>query len=287
MEQAYLFDNSIDPETGKPKHLHTLNGKPLTGTSAVMEIVAKPLTWWASGEAVKTLGWTPKTEYVKGKPRTLPKEPRIQAAQDKWDEIAAVLNDPHNNEGRGEVWLGMLDTAYGAHASSLRKSAGKGKDLHSELEKYVKFSIEKNEGNPANVKSEDIQEFIDWSCENVDKFLWSEMHTYSEEHWLGGITDAGALLRNGKTAIIDFKSSKAAYPTQFWQIAGYDIQIQENGGFTSKGAKIMEPVKIDAHIVIPFGAPKFDPAITYDEKDLNKTAFLAALTLYRANQAIE
>lgn len=277
----YTFDSK--------EHLHTLDGKPLTGTSTVMEIVAKPLTWWAAGEAVKTLGWTPKTEYVNGKPRSLPKEKRIEVALDRWSEIKEHVENPSDMEldNSGEAWLYYLDKAYEAHSKSLQKSAGKGKDLHSLLEKYVKYSIEKNERVPANVKSADIQDFIDWANENVEKFLWSEMHTYSEVNWLGGITDAGAILKNGRTAIIDFKSSKAAYPTQFWQIAGYDIQVGETGGFDSAGNQIMEPVKIDAHIVIPFGAPTFEAVIKYDDEGINKHAFLSALQLYRANQAMK
>lgn len=266
MEQGYLFS--------KADHLHTLNGKPLTGTSSVMDVVAKPLTWWASGEAVKTLGWTPKTEYVNGKPRTLPKEPRVETArQFLVNVIGNLLSD-------GVGYLELLDTAYGAHASSLKKSAGKGKDLHSELEKYVKYCIEKNEGAPANVKSEDIQEFIDWACDNVEEFLWSEMHTYSEEHWLGGITDAGAKMKDGKIALIDFKSSKAAYTSQFLQIAGYSIQIKERGGYTSKGEKTIEPIEVDEFIVIPFGAPKFTVEYIKETKR-HEEGFLAALNLYR------
>ena len=270
MEKGYLFSSA--------DHLHTLNGKPLTGTSSVMDVVAKPLTWWASGEAVKTLGWTPKTEYVNGKPRTLPKEPRIEAASTRWDELLEFV--AHNPDGEGVAWLETLDIAYGAHANSLKKSAGKGKDLHSELEKYVKYCIEKNEGAPANVKSEDIQNFIDWACDNVEQFLWSEMHTFSEEHWLGGITDAGAKMSDGKIALIDFKSSKAAYASQFLQIAGYSLQIKEKGGYTSKGEKTMEPLEVDEFIVIPFGAPKFTVEYVKETKR-HQEGFLAALNLYR------
>ena len=256
------------------EHIHELDGKPLTGTSSVLSIIAKPLTWWASGEAVKTLGWTPITEYVNGKPRAIAKKGRIESAKARHEHIKGL---------DAEGYIDALDEAYKAHSRALASSAGKGKDLHSLLEKYVKFSLQKNEGSPANIKSADIQPFIEWAIDNVDKFLWSEMHTYSEKEWLGGITDAGALMKDGKIAIIDFKSSKAAYKNQFWQIGGYQIQIEENGGYTRKGEDVIGPTKIDKHIIIPFGAPTFAPEEQLDT-NRNVAAFRAALTLYRANQ---
>jgi len=205
-EQAgYEFHDS------KGEHLHTLNGKPLIGTSTVLSIVAKPLTWWASGEAVKTLGWTPKTEYVNGKPRSLPKEPRIKAAYEAYVSFQGVPDAEI-----GETWLTKLDSAYSAHTRALTKAAGKGVDLHAKLEKYVKYCLEKGEGKPIMVKSELIQDFINWSTEHVEKFLASEVHTYSEKYWLGGILDTIAVLKTGQHCIIDFKSSREAYPNQFW-----------------------------------------------------------------------
>ena len=41
-ELGYRFHNEND------KHLHTLNGKPLLGTSTVVGVLAKPLTWRVS-----------------------------------------------------------------------------------------------------------------------------------------------------------------------------------------------------------------------------------------------
>ena len=53
----YKFDDK--------NHLHTLNGKALTGTSSIGNVLAKPLTWWASGLAVSKLGWIKKTDTRK------------------------------------------------------------------------------------------------------------------------------------------------------------------------------------------------------------------------------
>ncbi len=215
------------------------------------------------------LGWT--------HPKETSKDTRLAAVQVKLGEI-------HQMEA--DSFLKLLDEAYAAHTKALTKSAQKGTDLHQKLENYVKFCISNNSGKPVPAPSEFIAPFIGWAVANVDKFLWSELHTYSETLWIGGITDAGALMRDGKVAIIDFKSSKDAYPNQFWQIGGYHLQLAENGGFTATGERIVEPIKADQHIIIPFGAKEFTTAVV-NKPEANTEAFKAALTLYKANQALE
>jgi hypothetical protein len=159
------------------------------------------------------------------------------------------------------------------------------------LEDYVKACISHNGGVPMPQKGGEeynkVIAFANWAIENIEVFIGSEVNTYSEKYWLGGIVDCIAKLKNGKVAIIDFKSSKAAYPAHFFQIGGYDIQLSEMGGYTPKGEKILEPVQAECHIIIPFGAPEFAPALAYDEKGLHREAFLAALTLHRTIQKIE
>ncbi len=269
MGQGYLFKDE------RGEHLHTLNGVPLTGTSSIMEIVSKPLTWWAVGEGLKILGWTPINEYKFGK--------RVSADRTR-REAGVVGMLQQIKDMADKQFLELLDTAYYAHSKTKDKAATSGKDLHARLEDYIKSCIEKNGGVPLSpgdsADQPKIQAFAAWSVDNVEKFLWSELHTYSEKHALGGITDCGAKLKDGRVVIIDFKSSKAAYASQFWQIGGYDIQLEELGGFTSKGERVMEPVKIDAHIIIPFGASEFTVEIDNDTV-ANRSAFLAALTLYR------
>ena len=262
-KDRYSFDEK--------EHIHTLDNKPLTGTSSVMSIVGKPgLVWWSSGLAVAELGWT------NPKFTTIPK--RYEAAE--------VIKNLIGTQSIQE-YVKLLDTAYAAHSKSLTKSANKGKDMHAELEAYVKECINELRGQPFLLTTGDprIIEFSRWSVENIARFLFSEMHTYSEEHWLGGITDCGAEMIDGKIAIIDFKSSKDAYASQFWQIGGYHLQIAENGGFTAEGDRVFDPINVDLHIIIPFGAPEFKAVV---DKDViaNVNSFKAALHLYRENQRL-
>jgi hypothetical protein len=255
----------------KENHLHTLDGKPLTGTSTVMKVISKPLTWWASGLAVSTLGWTKAGDWKTLKTAEA-KEADINRRLEKAKPAHEMIKEMEPRE-----YLALLDKAYKAHAEKLETSAEAGTDLHAELEKFVKDRMNGITG----VYPEKIKPFIDWTDNQVEKFLWSEIHTFSEGMWTGGISDCGALLKDGSVAIIDFKSSKEAYFTHFAQIGGYDLQITENGGYTKDGEKIFTLLKpITKHIVVPFGA-KEPYVVAVENVEDNREAFKSALSLYR------
>lgn len=247
------------------KHLHTFNDKPLLGTSTVVNVIAKPLTWWASGMAVGCLGWL--------NPKHHSKADRLEKAADALETIKLMDSG---------VYLEILDKAYQAHNENKELSADKGTDMHEQLELYVKDCLQFNNGEPIEYKGdhERVSLFASWAMENVKRFLWSEIHCYSERMWVGGISDVGAEMLDGKIAIIDFKSSKEAYESQFIQIAGYDIQLSENGGFNNKGERTLEPISAQEYIVIPFGAPKFEVFYRFNTEQLRRN-FESALDIYK------
>lgn len=251
----------------RDNHIHEIDGRPLIGTSTVMKVLNKPLTWWASGLAVGEFGWL----NSKKPENTLAlRQARAQVVLDSLREMSL------------EDYMKKLDKAYKAHQTSMNESAGEGTDLHAELERFVKDHMRGVRGEYA----ERIKPFIEWTDRNVEKFLWSEMHCYSETFWVGGISDCGALLKTGKTVIIDFKSSKEAYASHFFQIAGYDLQISENGGYDSEGNKIFTLENpIDGYIVIPFRSEDSVPGYDFDV-DKNREAFKACLTLYKITEKI-
>lgn len=259
-------------------HAHTYCDKPLLGTSTVVGIISKPLTWWAAGLAVAKLGWINSKTMVAGKYKTTPLDERLALAGEALHKIRGMDT---------QEYLNLLDEAYSAHSMKLNSSAKEGTDLHAELERFIKFCI--NVGIPvpdthdAEMFDSKIKPFIEWTYLNVEKFLWSEIHCYSNELWVGGISDCGVLLKNGKIGIIDFKSSKDSYESQFIQCAGYDIQIQENGGFTDNGYKTFELDKpIEFYAIVPFGAPQFTIDFRYNVDEL-KEGFKAAVVLYKLN----
>ncbi len=221
----------------KENHTHSLDDKPLTGTSSIGNVLAKPLTWWASGKAVEILGWS--------NPKKVSKEERLNIVKEQYEVIKELTI---------EEYLKLLDKAYRNHFDSLKTSAEKGTDLHAELERFVKSQMGKNKENHFDEK---IKPFIEWSDKNIKEFIASEAHCYSERLWVGGITDAVARLSDDKLAVIDFKSSREAYTTQFIQACLYAIQINENGLFSEDGEHNLKLDKpIEKIVVIPFGADK-------------------------------
>jgi hypothetical protein len=258
----YSFDNA--------NHIHTFEGKPLCGTSSIMDVLYKPLTWWASGLACAELGWIKPLDSRKSN------KEEINLQQIQREKVAQEFLDKYKTMTPLE-YTKLLDKAYRAHTATLNKAATKGTNLHSEAENWVKSVMKGNEIKP----HEKILPFVRWAKENVKRFLWSEAHCYSTTLWCGGISDCGVELNNGEYAIIDFKSSKEAYPSSFFQIAGYQLQIEENGLVSSNGKyfKMLEK-SITQHIVIPFGANDPKPVFSGDIEG-NKEAFKACLFLYK------
>jgi hypothetical protein len=271
----YRFNNEVDPETGKEKHLHEFmkDGKwtPLTGTSTVCKVIAKPLTWWASGLAVAELGWTKPADWktCKGEAKIADEEKRLDAVAQKLKVIKEMTDADY---------LKLLDKAYRAHTVSLDKAADKGTDLHYQLELFVKSRMGKND---LTAFHERITPFIEWADLNVKKFIASEANCFSERLWTGGITDCIAELNDGSLAVIDFKSSKEAYKSHFIQAGGYSIQLEENGmcDATGKHCKPL-PGKINQLIVVPFGSARVSPVVMRGVDEF-KRAFEAAVTLYQ------
>ena len=255
--QKYKFD--------KENHLHTLDDKPLIGTSTVCSVLAKPLTWWAVGEGLKTLGWTPinRTNLDTKRKERVPKEERIANIKLYW-EITRNWTP--------ESMLESLDIAYYAHDKVKDKKAQAGTDLHAMLEKYILSG---------EILDDKIIPFVEWSKQNVKKWIFSEAHCFSSRLWVGGIADACCELNDGKIAVIDFKSSKEAYLNQYFQACGYALQIEENGYYTADGTltgALSKPV--DIIIIFPFGADKIEPW-TYWDMEGGKKAFECMTYLYK------
>ena len=250
----------------KGEHLHELDGKPLIGTSTALQVLSKPLTWWAAElAAVSAL------ESGQHIP-TIREEYEAACAEDDKKKAIDLLQKKYP----------AFKAARFAHFEKKNTAADKGTDMHEQLEKYVKLCISDNKGVPFDdVAYPDarVEMFGKWAKGNVKKFLVSEGHCYSTRLWTGGITDCIAELNDGKLAIIDFKSSKEAYQSQFFQCGGYDIEASENGLYDKDGTFLFKLEKpIDVYIVFPFGAKKVEPALFYDTKTAQQ-AFEACVVL--------
>lgn len=267
------------------EHLHTLDGQPLIGTSRVGNVLAKPLTWWASGLAVQTFGCPdPKLLTRIRNRKATPAEIHTHM-----ESLEMFLK--HLQRMDVDDYAKLVDAAYRAHQVSLKDKASEGTDLHAEVERYVKsrmstvapftepFPLSKE---PALIQfSPEIQPFIDWSRANVKRFLWSEGHVYSERMWTGGISDIGYEDNDGNIGICDIKSSKEAYLSQFLQCAGYSIQALENGILDADGNVLYTLERpVQHYCIFAFGATPPQPYFYYDMAGAEQ-GFEAELLLYR------
>ena len=253
------------------KHMHTIDGKPLLGTSSVVDIIAKTLHWWSAElAAIECLEAGEKIPTIREEYLAVAKLPQIE----KKKGIDALC-----------IKYPIFRKARYAHFEKKNESADTGTDLHLELSNYILECIEKNKGEPLGALNSKIKNFVDWSLVNVEKFLFSEGYCYALEAWVGGICDCGALMKNGKIAIFDFKSAKEAYYGQFIQVAGYALEIEENGVLDRDGNLILKLDKpIEELYVVPFGAEDTTPRVRYDVEE-KKIDFLAAVRLYKGNNA--
>lgn len=273
----YKFINELD-EKGKRQHLHTLDGKPLIGTSTALKVLSKPLTWWASGLACAELGWVkPLKPYDKPKPTKEQIEENGKKRLMKATEMLQSLATMNPSE-----YVSLLDKAYKAHSVKLDTSAEAGTDMHAELEKYVKkMMIEGGEPRLMGTYEHPVIEvFASWAVLNVKRFIASECYCYSEELWTGGIVDLIYEDKEGRIVILDFKSSKEAYLSQFFQDAGYDIAISENGILDAEGNKVGEIGEVSYYGVFPFGMEKPEPQFHYDIVGA-RDGFKAAVVLHK------
>lgn len=262
----YRFDDSIVVDKkGKEKqnHTHYLNDEPLMGTSTVLGVLAKPLTWWASGLAVGRMGWLHKDN---------PMDVRLAAAYKGFQEIEGMVGERDSIDDVANKYLALLDEAYRAHSVKLDTSAQAGTDMHFELEKYVKECIENNNGIPRFIEEHEhkaVEIFSEWAAVHIKKVIASEAYCYSKKLWTGGIVDLVYEDMKGRYALLDFKSAKEAYHSHLLQNAGYDIAISENGILTKDGELVTKlKKKLHHYAVLPFGMPT--PKVSTNE-DLGRT----------------
>lgn len=264
-EQIFECDNKGYKYTDEGKaHLHSFDGKPLLGTSTVVNVLAKNLTWWASElSAVECL--------------------------ERGEHIPTIREEYLEAKKKGKVGIDTLQKKYPifkdarfAHFRDMNSKAKKGTDMHSTLENYVNKCLRLNEGKPLPDKTEDkkLENFINWSILNVKRFMYSEKYIYSTKLWVGGIFDLMFEHNDGKICIGDFKSSREAFDGHFIQISGYDLQQSENGIFTAEGVKIAEPQKVEAYYVFPFGSEKFEVGVRFNVEELRE-GFRNCVNLYK------
>lgn len=121
-----------------------------------------------------------------------------------------------------------------------------------------------------------VEKFIEWATEENITFLLSEQKLYSEKHWFAGTVDL-VFEKDGKKFIGDIKTAKDIYPTNYVQMGGYDICLEELGKLKDCAGYcvINLPKQFKRN-----GEAKIKVKYLYNPED-HKKAFLSALNLYR------
>jgi hypothetical protein len=234
------------PQTGfvfnEEAHVYVLDGKPLTGVTTILGVIAKPaLIQWSADMACN---------YVREKTIDIQFGFSIQALET------------------------ILTEARLAHRKKKESAGTIGTEAHKQIENFIK-------GKPFDEMTDQVKsmvdQFIAWAKEHNVKFLESEKRLFSKEHWYAGTVDFVAEI-DGKVWIGDIKTSSGIYPEYFFQTAGYQLALQENGEYP----------EIEGHVIVNIkkDGSKFEIEKSYGYQQ-SVEAFKAALTIYRAQEALK
>lgn len=235
-------------------HRYYLDEKPLTGVTTIIGILDKPaLIQWSANQAI---------DYIE---KNCIKDPE---GINGWDKTNWRLIDKKHFDQARKAWITKRD-----------KAGDIGTEVHKVIEEYVKSCID---GKPEFKLHPDPQvnkmtlKFKDWAEENQVKFLLSEQQVYSEKYWYAGTVDLLVEIK-GKKYIADIKTARDIYNTNYIQMAGYHIALEELG-------KVKD---LEGYIVINIPKDfKKDGEAKLKEKRLTNTeefkkAFINCLELYR------
>lgn len=230
--------------------------KEYTGTTSVLGVIAKPsLIPWAARMACEHV-W----------------ENRGRLTEDQGDGAFTY------NCLEDEKLKVVLEEARIAHTKKKEAAGEHGTDTHALVEEYVNYCLKSFDGQPVNDYAFDgddaILKFKAWAVENVDHFLFSERRMANKDLWLAGTADFAYISKDGKRMMADFKTSSGIYGLEYWmQTAAYRLLAEGEGDAPYDGQTIVRLGKD--------GSFEVQHRYAYD---VDRSAFLAALTIYRAQQ---
>lgn len=232
------------------KHIHTLNGKPLTGVTTVLGVIAKPaLIQWSSNENSKYV-LENADRYFDSK-----------TGKFNWNELCTVV-----------------DEAKTAHKRKKEDAGAKGTDVHAQIELIITEALQNTSGQIEIYRGENVQvaHFVRWAMDNKVKFLSSEDHIYSKEWFVGGICDFLCEI-DGELWLGDIKTSTGIYPEHFFQTAAYQKMYEEMGLQQNFKGNIILNLRKDGG---------FEEKRSISNQD-NLLAFVSALNLYRVQEKLK
>ena len=241
IEKYKLYGGKIELLFNPEKHIYTVGDKIVDGVTSVIQIVDKsgPLMWWAVNQAI---------EYLK--------------------------NNLKPGKELDEIEIGqLLEEAARQHRTSKNRAASIGDLTHSYIEKALKGQKPKL---PINQKVRNgIKAFAKWAKQNKLKPKISERKVYSKKYGYAGTLDLAGTV-NGKTAIVDIKTSSGIYDEMRYQVAAYKYALEEESGQKYEERWIIRLGKEDGEF----------EAVKLEDYDKDFKGFLAALILHRRRKEL-
>lgn len=260
----------FDPGT----HTYYLDGKRATGITTIIGVLAKPnLIPWAARmavEHVERIG-VDCEHFIK-------RDLLLETTAEGLDQYLVITRS------------GLAD-AKNVHTKKKEAAGAHGTDAHALVEEWINGEIDRYrttvdlETDTLKVvldvpeKYEPIRPFIEWAAENVDRFLFSERRMADPELFIAGTADFAYIDKQGRKMMADFKTSSGVYGVDYWlQTAAYRMLAEKEGDEPYDGCTVVRLGKK--------GPTDFDVHHLFDYETY-RDAFLAALTIYRAQAAIK
>lgn len=231
-------------------HTYTINGKPATGVTSIIAVLAKPAL----------IGWSARMacEYIDG---------FVRESGQTIDWGAFISSGD---------WDKLLGLARTAHTKKKEAAGVHGTDTHALVEQWVNDQIN---GIVRDIDYKPIAPFIKWANENVSRFLFAERRMFNKELFIAGTADFAYVDKKGRRIVGDFKTSGGVWGIDYFlQVAAYKMLAEAEGDEPYDGMVIVRQGKK--------GSSDFEVQYLYDYTTY-KNAFLACLTLYRAQANIK
>lgn len=118
--------------------------------------------------------------------------------------------------------------------------------------------------------------YLDWRDRQKIETIFLEKAIVSERHQYGGTLDHYCLL-DGVPTLLDYKTGKAIYTEQFFQLAAYKNLLEENGN------------EVEQCIILRLGRNEEEGFETKTMTDLSKqfAVFLSCLNIYQLQKEIK
>lgn len=202
-EQYNLYNGKVALLFDSEKHIYTVNGKKVEGTTGVLSVVSKPaLMYWAVNMALAYIG------------------KKIKAGK-SYDEIQLKK---------------ILEGAKIAHKVKKEDAGDIGTLVHEAIESYI---LTGKEEPPVHEKAKVCyNNFVNWAKENKVKFLETERKIYSKEYQYAGTMDFACVIGD-KTFVGDIKTSNAIYNEYWFQTSAYQQAYTEETGTKIDGQIIV------------------------------------------------